>query len=155
MAFDKTPTSWFENWSEDATTISVPLATFPELTAAEADAATGDIRKIMFAIVEKFYSVYIATLSADRPTKFTITKTATADMVRGVLKNRYTIICETDVSAQEVREEASNTPSQTPSHTVSATPSHTVSSTPSHTVSHTPSHTVSHTVSATPSHTSS
>lgn len=155
MSFDKTPTSWFESWSEDGTTISVPLTTFPEMTAAEADATTGDIRKIMFAIIQKFYSVYLATASADRPTKFTITKTATTDMIRGVLKNRYVIACETDISAQEVREETSNTPSHTVSATPSSTPSNTVSHTPSRTPSQTPSHTVSNTPSQTPSHTSS
>jgi hypothetical protein len=149
--FDKTPNVWFASWSEDGTNVTFPIASFPEMTAANADGTTGDIRDIMFAILEKFYTTYIATAAADRPTKLTVTKTATADMVRSVIKSRYTFTCETDISAQTVRDEASNTPSSTVSHTPSATPSHTVSATPSHTVSATPSHTVSRT----PSHTTS
>ena len=159
MSFDKTPTNWFESWSEDGTYITVPLATFPEMSAADADAATGDIRKIMFAILEKFYSVYLATATADRPVKLTVTKTATADMVRSVIKSRYVFTCETDISAQEVREESSSSPSSSVSNTPSATPSATVSSTPSATpsasVSNTPSSTPSSSVSNTPSATPS
>jgi len=155
MSFDKTPTNWFESWSEDGTYITVPLATFPEMSAADADAATGDIRKIMFAILEKFYSVYLATATADRPVKLTVTKTATADMVRSVIKSRYVFTCETDISAQEVREESSSSPSSSVSNTPSATPSATVSSTPSATVSSTPSATPSASVSNTPSSTPS
>jgi hypothetical protein len=44
MAFDKTPTTWLPSWSEDATNITLPLASLPELTAAEADAATARFR---------------------------------------------------------------------------------------------------------------
>jgi hypothetical protein len=157
MAFDKTPTSWLSDWSEDGTNITVPIATFPELTAAEADAVTGDIRKIVFAIVEKFYQTYIATATADLPTKWKMSKTATVSTTRNVIASRYTITIETEIGTQEVRDEASATPSATVSATPSATPSntvsHTPSSTPSATVSATPSNTVSQTPSSTPSNT--
>jgi len=89
MAFDKTPGVWLTNWTEDGTYITVPLGTFPELTAAEADASTGDIRDIIFAFLEKFWTVYNDLPAADRPGKLVIIKTASADMIRGVLKNRY------------------------------------------------------------------
>jgi len=159
MAFDETPTTWLANWSEDGTNITVPIATFPELTAAEADASTGDIRKIVFAIIEKLYQTWIGTAAADRPTKWTMAKTATVSTIRNVIASRYTITIETEINTQEVRDEYSSSPSHTVSHTASHTPSHTVSHTPSHTASHTPSHTASHTpshtVSHTPSHTAS
>lgn len=70
MAFDPTPTTHITSWSEDGTDISVPLASFPELTAVEADAATGDIRKIVYALCHKFHALYNAMATADRPTKF-------------------------------------------------------------------------------------
>lgn len=159
MAFDKTPTAWLASWSEDGTNITVPLATFPELTAAEADAATGDIRKIVFAIIEKLWSAYNAAATADRPTKWTMAKVATVNTTYNTITSRYTITCVTDIGTQEVREESSsspsssvsNTPSATPSSSVSATPSSSVSNTPSSSVSHTPSSSVSNTPSATPS----
>ena len=59
MAFDQKPSSWFDNWSENGTAISVPIATFPEMTAEEADATTGDIRKVIYAICEKIYQEYL------------------------------------------------------------------------------------------------
>ena len=117
MAFDKTPTTWIANWSEDETDITVPLATFSELTAAEADATTGDIRKIAFAIIEHLYSTYNSTLAADRPAKWTMQKTATVNTTLNKIISRYSITFETDFGTQEVREEYSNTPSSTPSNT--------------------------------------
>jgi hypothetical protein len=44
MAFDPAPSSLFPSWSEDGTTISVPIASIANLTAAEADGTTGDWR---------------------------------------------------------------------------------------------------------------
>jgi len=141
MAFDKTPTTWLANWSEDGTDITVPLATFPEMSAADADASTGDIRHIVFAICEKLHTTYVGTATGDRPNKMTISKTATVHTARNVIASRYTFSIETEIATQEVRVEVSNTPS------------HTVSHTPSHTASRTPSSTASHTASRTPSST--
>lgn len=74
MAFNPAPSDWFDNISEDGTDISVPIATFPELTAAEADAVTGDIRKVSYAILEKLYQEYANRPQADLPQKMQITK---------------------------------------------------------------------------------
>jgi hypothetical protein len=104
MAFDKTPTTWLENWSEDGTDITVPLATFPELTAAEADATTGDIRKIAFAIAEKLYQAWALTASADRPDKMRITRTRTATGTATMVV-QYTLRFELNVTGQEVEDE--------------------------------------------------
>jgi len=89
MAFDKTPTTWIGSWSEDGTNITVPIASFPELTAAEADGSTGDIRKIAFAMFEKLFQTYNALETADRPTKWTITKTSSTNTTTGVVTNTY------------------------------------------------------------------
>jgi hypothetical protein len=130
MSFDKTPTTWLANWSEDGTTITVPIATFPEMTAAEADAATGDIRKIVFAIVEKLWKSYNATVTADRPNKWQMTKTVTANAIRNVLSHRYMITLETEIGTQEVSDDTSSSPTATSSSTASATSSGTATSTP-------------------------
>lgn len=76
MAFDKIPTTWLANWAEDGTDITLPLASLTELTAAEADAATGDIREIMYAILTQIFSVYDALIVADRPTQMVITRSS-------------------------------------------------------------------------------
>lgn len=147
MAFDKTPTSWFASWSEDGTDITVPIASFRELTAAEADGANGDIRDIMFAILEEFWQVYNGLATADRPAKVVLTKTAGTDMKRGVLKNTFTFQIETDINSQEVRDESSSSPSASPS----SSPSASVSSSPSSSVSASPSSSPSASVSSSPS----
>ena len=91
MAFDKTPTVWMPNWSEDATNIIVPIATFPEMTAAEADAATGDIRKILYALLEKLYAVWAALAVADRPSRMTMSRSTSVNDTTGEITRQYVI----------------------------------------------------------------
>jgi hypothetical protein len=107
MAFSPTPTDWLANWSEDGTNITVPLATFPQLTAAEADAATGDIRDIVYAIIDKLYTAWIAKAAADRPTKWTCSKSASQNTTTGEITNTYTFVLRTTISAQDVTDEPS------------------------------------------------
>lgn len=133
MAFDKTPTTWLPNWSADATTITVPIATFPELTAAEADEATGDIRDIVFAIVEKLWQAYNATATADRPIKWTMSKMASVNTARNTLSNRYIFTLETEIGTQEMADETSSSPTATSTSTASATSTGTSTSTPTST----------------------
>jgi hypothetical protein len=74
MAQNLTPAHWLPSWSEDGTNITVPIASFPELTAGEADGATGDIRKTVYAICEKLNAAYQAEAQADRPAQMVITR---------------------------------------------------------------------------------
>ncbi|MEQ1862910.1 MAG: hypothetical protein ABMA13_23560 [Chthoniobacteraceae bacterium] len=75
MAFNPAPSNWIPNWSEDGTDITVPIASFPELTAGEADAATGDIRKLAYAIAEKLYMKFVSEAAGDdAPAQMQITK---------------------------------------------------------------------------------
>lgn len=79
MAFNAAPNHWLPSWSEDGTTIEVPIASFPELTAGEADGATGDIRKVAFAIADKLYTKFVAEGAASQPAKMNITKGSALD----------------------------------------------------------------------------
>jgi len=67
MAFDLSPNQWIANFSEDGTDITIPLASLTGLTAAEADGEDGDIRKVLFAILNDVYTVWAATAAADLP----------------------------------------------------------------------------------------
>ena len=89
--FDKKPSTWLPNWTENGTTISVPIATFPEVTAGEADAADGDIRKIMFAILEQQWNIWRALATADKPTMMNMVKTATINPTTGDEEHLFTI----------------------------------------------------------------
>ena len=105
MAYDAAPSTWLSGWSEDATDITVPIATFPELTATEADGTTGDIRKVMYAICEKMYNEYIALDSADKPLKMVITKSSSLSASTGLATHSYYIRFTTEISSQEVADE--------------------------------------------------
>ena len=76
--YSKKPTDWFANWSEDGTSITVPIATFPEMTADEADADTGDFPNILYAILHKARSAYEALAVADRPANMKIFRAESA-----------------------------------------------------------------------------
>ena len=133
MAFDKTPSNWIASWAVDGTDIVVPIASFPELTADEANGTTGDIRDIVFAIVEKLWSEYNATATADRPVKWTMTKMASVDCARNVMLSRYMFTIETEIGTQGVAEETSSSPTATSTSTGSATSTGTSTSTPTST----------------------
>jgi len=98
MAIDLAPSEWIASWSEDATNVSFPIASVPELTAAEADGTTGNISKVMFALMEKIYQEYIALPTADRPTKMVVTRSTSTNDLTGVITRTYAVAFYTAVS---------------------------------------------------------
>lgn len=102
MAFDPLPPAWMDSWSEDGTTISVPIASFPEMTAAEADATTGDIRKVLFAMCEKLWVEWSSRATADLPAKMTISRSSTVNEATDAITKRYTFTFVTEAATTEV-----------------------------------------------------
>lgn len=91
MAWDPTPTTYMASWAvPGGTAVSVPIASIPELTAAEADPVTGDIRDIIFAFLEQWYTVWNALAVADRSTKMTIQRTQTG-LPGAIIQQTYTV----------------------------------------------------------------
>lgn len=74
MAFNKAPTEWIASWSEDGTDVTFPIASVADLTAAEADGTTGDMRAIMLRLTESFYQHISGLAAADQPGELTITR---------------------------------------------------------------------------------
>jgi len=107
MAFDKTPKTWIPGWSADGTDITIAaLATeFPKLTAAEADASSGDIRKILFAICDKINSVWTGLASTDRPTKMKVSRSSYLNETTGLTTQTYTFQFTTATTGEEVDNE--------------------------------------------------
>jgi hypothetical protein len=105
MPVDVTPPAWIPSISEDGTDVTFPIASLPELTAAEADAATGDFRKLMFAIMENNWVKWNALASADRPTKMTLAKSISTDPVTGIATQTFTVVFKTSVTSQDVTAE--------------------------------------------------
>lgn len=106
MAVSRVPTDWIPNWSEDGTNITVPIASLPELTAAEADAATGDICAILYALLEKLVADWNALAVADRPSKMTIARATSVNDETGQITRRYTVDLVTAPEAGGIEVEA-------------------------------------------------
>jgi len=104
MAFDPAPSSLFTSWSEDGTDITLPIASVDGLTAAEADGTTGDWRAVMHRLIEHTYD-YIQTLAvADRPTKFTITRSR-FDGADGELSYNFSVSSNQDIDTTSMAAE--------------------------------------------------
>jgi hypothetical protein len=56
MAFE--PPEIFANWSENGTNVTLPLASVLDLTAALADATTGDGRQVAWALTKTIFDWY-------------------------------------------------------------------------------------------------
>lgn len=102
MAFNPDPNVWIPSWSEDGTNITVPIASFPELSAAEADGSDGDIRKVLFAICDKIWDHWNGLATADRPTKMIVRRSTITNDAAGTQDRSYTFTFTTAASAEEV-----------------------------------------------------
>ena len=100
------PPAWFANWSSDGTNITLPIASMSELTSTEAAATvTGDIRKVMYAILENMWVKWNAMALADRPAKMVLTKSSSVETSTGVITTVYTYTFKNTITAQDVASE--------------------------------------------------
>jgi hypothetical protein len=76
-------------------------------TIAGTSASTGDVRKILFRLLELFYNKYNAIPMADRPGKMTITRSMREDTLSttGEYVRDYTVSFRTSVGTVEVSNE--------------------------------------------------
>ena len=75
------------------------------LTDAEANASSGDIRSLLFHLIDKLYHDYNAIAVADRPTKMQIFSGTTVDQVNGTTQTTYTFAFKTVTTTVEVADE--------------------------------------------------
>jgi len=85
--------------------VTFPIASVPELTAAEADADTGDIRKVLFALLDQIADVWYDQETADRPVNMTIFRSSSTDPETGEVTRNYQIQFNLAVGAIEVVDE--------------------------------------------------
>lgn len=103
--FNKAPTQLIASWSENGTDVTFPIASVPELTAAEADASTGDLRKVSYAIAERIWQWWNALAVADRPTNMTVSRGDYSDPTTGNITKSYTLTFKTVPTGIEVVDE--------------------------------------------------
>ena len=104
MAVSNVPTDLFASMAltDTDTKISIPIASIPELTAAEANPTTGDSRAILFALLEQVYAWWIAKATADRPAAVTISRSTMTNETTGVMTRTYSIAIQVSATALEV-----------------------------------------------------
>lgn len=89
-----------------ATGIFVPLTSFSDLTAAEADEATGDGRKVAFEIQKEIFEQYTALADAAKPARMTVSRGTPTGINPNTVRQTYTISFDLDISASDVTAEA-------------------------------------------------
>lgn len=96
MAVDMAPGTWIAGLSEDGTNVSFPIASVPELTAAEADGTTGSFSNWIYAVLCKVYAVY-ASLTT-KPTGMKVYKSSSTDETTGKITVSFNLQFVTSVS---------------------------------------------------------
>ena len=99
------PPAWFASWAlaNGDADISVPRASFYQLTAAEAAATvTGDIRCVLFSLNEALWVKWSAVAVADRPAKWVMSKSASVNTATGEVTYQYVHTFKVDILTQEV-----------------------------------------------------
>jgi len=95
-------------YTATGTEITMTIGTgglLPEVSSAEADAATGDFRKLMYGTIEGLYSNYAAVPQGDRASKMTINRSTSEDTQTGGFTRTYNIQFKLDATGFEVAPE--------------------------------------------------
>jgi hypothetical protein len=90
-----TPTQLFAGYTANETAITIPLADLTGLTAAEADATTGNAMEVLRTIIAKAETQLMSLAPAARPVRASLTKAQPAIAVGagvapGTLRQSYT-----------------------------------------------------------------
>jgi hypothetical protein len=80
-------------------------ATLDQITLAEANASSGDIRKILYGIVEGIYQKTLAQ-GANLPNRFSISKSSSVNATTGLITTNYSIQFVLEATGLEVTAES-------------------------------------------------
>ena len=112
MSFNPAPSAWLgAGYAPTGNTIvlntndAVSNKTLAQLTNAEANATTGDVRKLFFALLEMIYQANLAVATADRPAKMRIYRSSSVDETTGVITRSYQVQFDLEATGVEVTAE--------------------------------------------------
>lgn len=105
MAQNLTPAHWLEGYTATGSAITIPLAALPGLDAAEAAADSGDIRKVMRALLTAIHEAWTAEAAADRPAKWIQTRTSSINNNNNQVTRVFTNTFVTQSTGEEVADE--------------------------------------------------
>lgn len=114
MAFDPKPSTWLgAGYSLASNAISLTTAdkdgdkALPEVTDADAHATTGDIRKVLFGLMEAIFQAWKGVDVDDRPTMMTIQKGAYTNVETGNIEMTFTARFTAVAAGYEIADEPS------------------------------------------------
>ena len=107
MAMNLAPSHWLTGYSADSDGITIPLSALPGLSAAEANASTGDIRKVARAICAALHAAYLGEAEADRPQQMEISRYTNIDESTDTTTRTYNARFVVAVGEEEVVDEPS------------------------------------------------
>jgi hypothetical protein len=90
MAYDKAPTATFPSYAYAASGVSINKSDLPGLLDAEADASTGDTRKIAYGMLEQLYQKQLASDVADYSSRMNVTRTK--KLISGNIVYTYSVV---------------------------------------------------------------
>lgn len=97
MPLTKVPTDWLPNYAFTEPDITIPRTDLDGITAAEADATTGDIREVVRGLLEALYQEHQSAVFADRLTQFRISKSVSPNVEANTQEITYSVRCIVDV----------------------------------------------------------
>lgn len=108
-SYSKAPADWIAGYTltGDAGAIANMTTAFPEMSQDEANHTTGDFAEMLFAMLHKWYALYIA-LTVLKPTNMTLYKSETTDPSTGIITTNFTASFKTRIAvgSQSVINEA-------------------------------------------------
>ena len=109
MAQNLTPSHWISGYelTDTNTKISIPIASLPGLDATEANASTGDIRKVARALLAALYAAWLGEDAADRPQRMTLSRSTSVDDLTETTVRNYGASFRVATSGEEVVDEPS------------------------------------------------
>ena len=106
MAQNLAPSHWIDGYTANTTSITIPIASLDGLDAAEADASTGDIRKVLRALLTTVNAAWQGEDPADRPAKWTQSRSSSIDGTTSIVTRTFTHVFRTAAAGEEVVPEA-------------------------------------------------
>ena len=94
---DMTPDAWIASMSEDGTNITIPIASITALTAAEADATTGDIREFLYKLLVTLVGLQDGLPTEDKP-DYMIIDDVSSFTSTGKMQTRFSITFTRDIA---------------------------------------------------------
>ena len=105
MALTIVPTDWLENYAFSEPNITIPRGDLDGITAAEANATTGDIREVMRGLLEALFQHHQSEPFAGRLAQFRISKSVSPNPQENTQEITYSVRCVVDVSSVNVKDE--------------------------------------------------